>query len=103
MELGLQGSAAWAVGIHTATQPPFPRKQPPLQGTQREAAGGQQRPKQAHTGVCLCACVCVSGLSRGWGRPSREFSSQISKVPLAQSPVPKHMPYTIPFSLCGVF
>lgn len=58
MELGLQGSAL-AEGIHTATQPPFPRKQPLLQGTQREAAGGQQRPKQAHTSACLCACVCV--------------------------------------------
>ena len=59
MELGSQGSAAFALGIHTTTPATLLRKQPPLQGTGRGAAGGQQRPKHAHTQACVCVLVCV--------------------------------------------
>ena len=68
MELGLQGSAAFALGIHT-TSPATPSQETATAAGHGERSSWRSAGAKArtHTSVHLCPCVCVSIPGHGQG------------------------------------
>ena len=58
MELGLQGSAAFALGVHTAT-PSTPYQETATAAGHVEGSSWRSAEAKACTHKCVCVCVCV--------------------------------------------